>query len=418
MEKAILIGMTFGLQRRREAEESLEELKELTLSAGGEVVLTLLQHRDRPDSKYLLGEGKVDEVAALLETLSPEVVIFDNRLSPSQQRNLERRWNVKVVDRTQLILDIFAQRAKSREGKLQVELAQLLFLLPRLTGKGTSLSRLGGGIGTRGPGEKKLEYERRSLRDQIVRIKNELKELSLRRSRTRENRRKSPLPVVCLAGYTSAGKSSLFNLLTREGALVSSRLFSTLDPLTRLVTLPSGLPFLLSDTVGFIRNLPIELVEAFKSTLDEILCADLILHVVDYSSPQAKEQAESVRSILAEISAGQVPLLQVNNKIDLIDSGSSLLEKNCGERPEEVFLSVKEKLGVEDLLRSLDRMLFGNFKLYRFTLEHSKENILSSVEKKGFIVRKTAVPQGWAVEVYLKYEDMLQFFPKFTGKGD
>lgn len=418
MEKAILIGMTFGLQRRREAEESLEELKELTLSAGGEVVLTLLQHRDRPDSKYLLGEGKVDEVAALLETLSPEVVIFDNRLSPSQQRNLERRWNVKVVDRTQLILDIFAQRAKSREGKLQVELAQLLFLLPRLTGKGTSLSRLGGGIGTRGPGEKKLEYERRSLRDQIVRIKNELKELSLRRSRTRENRRKSPLPVVCLAGYTSAGKSSLFNLLTREGALVSSRLFSTLDPLTRLVTLPSGLPFLLSDTVGFIRNLPIELVEAFKSTLDEILCADLILHVVDYSSPQAKEQAESVRSILAEISAGQVPLLQVNNKIDLIDSGSSLLGKNCGERPEEVFLSVKEKLGVEDLLRSLDRMLFGNFKLYRFTLEHSKENILSSVEKKGFIVRKTAVPQGWAVEVYLKYEDMLQFFPKFTGKGD
>lgn len=418
MEKAILIGMTFGLQRRREAEESLEELKELTLSAGGEVVLTLLQHRDRPDSKYLLGEGKVDEVAALLETLSPEVVIFDNRLSPSQQRNLERRWNVKVVDRTQLILDIFAQRAKSREGKLQVELSQLLFLLPRLTGKGTSLSRLGGGIGTRGPGEKKLEYERRSLRDQIVRIKNELKELSLRRSRTRENRRKSPLPVVCLAGYTSAGKSSLFNLLTREGALVSSRLFSTLDPLTRLVTLPSGLPFLLSDTVGFIRNLPIELVEAFKSTLDEILCADLILHVVDYSSPQAKEQAESVRSILAEISAGQVPLLQVNNKIDLIDSGSSLLEKNCGERPEEVFLSVKEKLGVEDLLRSLDRMLFGNFKLYRFTLEHSKENILSSVEKKGFIVRKTAVPQGWAVEVYLKYEDMLQFFPKFTGKGD
>ena len=418
MEKAILIGMTFGLQRRREAEESLEELKELTLSAGGEVVLTLLQHRDRPDSKYLLGEGKVDEVAALLETLSPEVVIFDNRLSPSQQRNLERRWNVKVVDRTQLILDIFAQRAKSREGKLQVELAQLLFLLPRLTGKGTSLSRLGGGIGTRGPGEKKLEYERRSLRDQIVRIKNELKELSLRRSRTRENRRKSPLPVVCLAGYTSAGKSSLFNLLTREGALVSSRLFSTLDPLTRLVTLPSGLPFLLSDTVGFIRNLPIELVEAFKSTLDEILCADLILHVVDYSSPQAKEQAESVRSILAEISAGQVPLLQVNNKIDLIDSGSSLLGKNSGERPEEVFLSVKEKLGVEDLLRSLDRMLFGNFKLYRFTLEHSKENILSSVEKKGFIVRKTAVPQGWAVEVYLKYEDMLQFFPKFTGKGD
>ncbi len=418
MEKAILLGMTFGLQRRREAEESLEELKELTLSAGGEVVLTLLQHRDRPDSKYLLGEGKVEEVAALLETLSPEVVIFDNRLSPSQQRNLERRWNVKVVDRTQLILDIFAQRAKSREGKLQVELAQLLFLLPRLTGKGTSLSRLGGGIGTRGPGEKKLEYERRSLRDQIVRIKNELKELSLRRSRTRENRRKSPLPVVCLAGYTSAGKSSLFNLLTREGALVSSRLFSTLDPLTRLVNLPSGLPFLLSDTVGFIRNLPIELVEAFKSTLDEILCADLILHVVDYSSPQAKEQAESVRSILAEISAGQVPLLQVNNKIDLIDSGSSLLEKNSGERPEEVFLSVKEKLGVEDLLRSLDRMLFGNFKLYRFTLEHSKENILSSVEKKGFIVRKTAVPQGWAVEVYLKYEDMLQFFPKFTGKGD
>ena len=418
MEKAILLGMTFGLQRRREAEESLEELKELTLSAGGEVVLTLLQHRDRPDSKYLLGEGKVEEVAALLETLSPEVVIFDNRLSPSQQRNLERRWNVKVVDRTQLILDIFAQRAKSREGKLQVELAQLLFLLPRLTGKGTSLSRLGGGIGTRGPGEKKLEYERRSLRDQIVRIKNELKELSLRRSRTRENRRKSPLPVVCLAGYTSAGKSSLFNLLTREGALVSSRLFSTLDPLTRLVNLPSGLPFLLFDTVGFIRNLPIELVEAFKSTLDEILCADLILHVVDYSSPQAKEQAESVRSILAEISAGQVPLLQVNNKIDLIDSGSSLLEKNSGERPEEVFLSVKEKLGVEDLLRSLDRMLFGNFKLYRFTLEHSKENILSSVEKKGFIVRKTAVPQGWAVEVYLKYEDMLQFFPKFTGKGD
>lgn len=418
MEKAILLGMTFGLQRRREAEESLEELKELTLSAGGEVVLTLLQHRDRPDSKYLLGEGKVEEVAALLETLSPEVVIFDNRLSPSQQRNLERRWNVKVVDRTQLILDIFAQRAKSREGKLQVELAQLLFLLPRLTGKGTSLSRLGGGIGTRGPGEKKLEYERRSLRDQIARIKNELKELSLRRSRTRENRRKSPLPVVCLAGYTSAGKSSLFNLLTREGALVSSRLFSTLDPLTRLVNLPSGLPFLLSDTVGFIRNLPIELVEAFKSTLDEILCADLILHVVDYSSPQAKEQAESVRSILAEISAGQVPLLQVNNKIDLIDSGSSLLEKNSGERPEEVFLSVKEKLGVEDLLRSLDRMLFGNFKLYRFTLEHSKENILSSVEKKGFIVRKTAVPQGWAVEVYLKYEDMLQFFPKFTGKGD
>jgi GTP-binding protein HflX len=303
-------------------EESLEELAELARSAGAAIVASVVQARQAPDAATFVGEGKVEEIAALVRTSSAASVIFDHELTPTQQRNLERRIDAKVLDRTQLILDIFATRARTREGRLQVELAQLNYLLPRLTGRGVEMSRLGGGIGTRGPGETQLETDRRRIARRIKKIADELEKVRAGRALHRRRRGAVPLATIALAGYTNAGKSTLFNRLTQAEVLADARMFATLDPTVRQLILPSRRRVLLGDTVGFIRNLPTTLIKAFRATLEEVKEAALILHVVDISSPLVTEQTAQVFRVLSEIGAASIPQVLVMNKIDRIPEGN------------------------------------------------------------------------------------------------
>jgi GTP-binding protein HflX len=310
------VGLATGARNRAHAEASLQELAELAASAGAQVTGVVLQERKRRDPATLVGKGKVEEVKALCEEQDAGLVLFDEDLSPAQQRNLEKSLERKTLDRTQLILDIFARRARTREGRLQVELAQLEYLLPRLAGQGVLLSRLGGGIGTRGPGETKLETDRRRIRQRIQSVKREIEHVRRERHTRREARERREAPVVALVGYTNAGKSTLFNALTRGGAAVSDQLFMTLDPLVRKVRLGPGRELLLVDTVGFVQKLPHSLVAAFRATLEEVVEADLLLHVVDASADGVEERELAVGAVLQEIGAGERPSLLVLNKAD------------------------------------------------------------------------------------------------------
>jgi len=310
------VGLALGARDRARSEASLEELGELAASAGARVVGTALQERKRRDPATLVGKGKLEELKARCEEQEIGLVLFDEDLSPAQQRNLEKLLDRKTLDRTQLILDIFARRARTREGRLQVELAQLDYMLPRLAGQGVLLSRLGGGIGTRGPGETKLETDRRRIRQRIQSVKREIEHVRRERLTRREARERHEAPVVALVGYTNAGKSTLFNALTRGGALVSDQLFMTLDPLVRKVRLGAGRELLLVDTVGFVQKLPHALVAAFRATLEEVAQADLLLHVVDASAPGVEEREAAVEAVLKEIGAGERPSLLVLNKAD------------------------------------------------------------------------------------------------------
>jgi GTPase len=301
-----------------DAAESLEELAGLAESAGAEVLDRILQSRPSPDAATLIGTGKVSELAALAEALQTDLILFDHDLTGPQTRNLERELNCKVLDRTQLILDIFARRARTREGQLQVELAQLNYLLPRLSGHGAAMSRLGGGIGTRGPGETKLETDRRRIRSRIHKLEQQLKTVRSTRTIQRKKRESVPLATVALVGYTNAGKSTLFNRLTGADVLADAKMFATLDPTVRHIVLPSRRRALLSDTVGFIRNLPTTLVKAFRATLEEVTEAALLLHVVDSASPHAEEHFAHVLEVLSEIGAAGTPQLVVLNKSDLL----------------------------------------------------------------------------------------------------
>jgi GTP-binding protein HflX len=307
--------------RQFDPEHSLDELAGLAAAAGATVVLRVLQERPKPDPSTFLGSGKVASLAASCDELDVGVVIFDNELSPAQLRNLEQALDRKVIDRTQLILDIFARRARTREGKLQVELAQLKYLMPRLVGSATALSRLGGGIGTRGPGETKLETDRRRIRHRISILSKEIDVVRRRRAQLRERRHKSSVPTVALVGYTNAGKTTLFNALTGDDAVASNALFVTLDPLVRKVRLGDRRELLVSDTVGFIERLPHSLVAAFRATLEEVAAADLLLHVIDASSPDHERHIAAVRSVLAEVDADTVPCVEVFNKCDRLDAG-------------------------------------------------------------------------------------------------
>ncbi len=350
LEKALLVGVEFP----REAPD-LAELSRLAGTAGAAVVGSLTQKRERPDPAYFIGSGKIAELAALVVSSRANLVIFDHELSPAQVRNLEEELGVKVIDRTELILDIFAQHAKSREGKLQVELAQAEFRLTHLTGHGAAMSRLGGGIGTRGPGETKLEYDRRLIRSRIAQLKRELDKVRKERWLKREKRRGSRLPVAALVGYTNAGKSTLLNALTKAGVLTEDKLFATLDPTTRRLRLPSGRTILLTDTVGFIQKLPHTLVEAFAATLEEVTEADLLIHVVDGANPEFENQISAVYQVLEELNSITKPMITVFNKADQRDK--ILPKAVLNKYYPAVAVSALEQSGLDKLLTTIDDQL-------------------------------------------------------------
>ena len=320
-ERAALVGLVLRRSKKLDAEHSIDELEGLAEAAGATVVMKMIQERPTPDPATFVGSGKLDELASECAAFAVDIVIFDNELTPAQLRHIEERLDRKVVDRTQLILDIFARRARTREGKWQVELAQLKYMLPRLAGSGTALSRLGGGIGTRGPGETKLETDRRRIRQRIHAISTEIDSIRQRRRHSRARRQKASVPLVALVGYTNAGKTTLFNLLTKASAEASDALFVTLDPLVRQVSLPDKRRLLLSDTVGFIERLPHTLVAAFRATLEQVAEADLVLHVIDAASPERDRHIEAVRRVLEEVGAANVATMDVFNKCDLIEPG-------------------------------------------------------------------------------------------------
>ena len=322
-ERAALVGLALRRSKRLDAEHSLEELAGLVDAAGATAALKVIQERPTPDPATFIGKGKLDELAKDCARLAIDLVVFDNELSPAQLRQIEERVDRKVIDRTQLILDIFARRARTREGKWQVELAQLRYLLPRLVGAGAALSRLGGGIGTRGPGETKLETDRRRIRTRIHVISEEIDSIRQRRQHVRERRQKASVPLVALVGYTNAGKTTLFNLLTNETAEASNALFVTLDPLVRQIRLPDKRQLLLSDTVGFIDRLPHTLVAAFRATLEQVAEADLVLHVIDAASPERERHMAAVERVLEEVGAADVAKMEVFNKCDLIDTAEA-----------------------------------------------------------------------------------------------
>ena len=402
-ERAALVGLVTPASRG-DADHSLDELAGLADAAGATVVLRMLQERPKPDPATFIGAGKVASLAAACDEADVGVVIFDNELTPAQLRQLEERVSRKIIDRTQLILDIFARRARTREGKWQVELAQLKYLLPRLAGSGTALSRLGGGIGTRGPGETKLESDRRRIRVRIQAIQREIDHVRQRRSQLRERRHKQSVPTVALVGYTNAGKTTLFNRLTNESAVASDALFVTLDPLVRRVRLPDNRELLVSDTVGFIDRLPHALVAAFGATLEEVAEADLILHVIDSGSPDRERQMAAVRRVLDEVGAADVPMVAVYNKIDTIgaderrrlrdaDASAALISAATGAGVGELLQIIASRLALDtrrvtitfDSGKEFDRQQIG--RLYRVA------RVISHVATNGRVVIEADVPR-------------------------
>jgi GTPase len=336
------------------SEESLDELRSLAASAGAQIAGEFTQRRDRPDPATLIGKGKLEEIAGAAASVSADVILFDHDLSPSQQRNIERVVHTRVIDRTQLILDIFARHARTREGQLQVELAQLEYMLPRLAGRGVEMSQLGGGIGTRGPGETQLETDRRKIYRRVRHVKQQIENVRRIRAQQRQRRESVPVATVALVGYTNAGKSTLFNALTKANVVASSRMFATLDPTIRAADLPSKRKVLLSDTVGFIRHLPHTLVSAFRATLEEVQRATLIMQVSDASSPVSAEQDAQVESVLKELEADKKPRLKVMNKIDLLLPKQ---RESLRDDDQHIHVSAAKGIGLGTLLDRIDALL-------------------------------------------------------------
>ncbi len=406
-QKALLVGVATKRDSVEQAEASLVELERLTDTAGSEPVYSILVRRDAPDAAMYIGKGKATEIAGDVAAMDIDVVVFDNDLSPAQQRNLNQKFQVDVVDRTALILDIFAQHATSREGMLQVELAQHRYRLPRLRGKGIVLSRLGGGIGTRGPGETQLETDRRRILDRVRKIENQLKDVAGSRKTRSKQRKRQGLPLVALVGYTNAGKSTLFNKLTAADVLVEDRLFATLDSTVRKLELPGGVEALASDTVGFVRRLPHQLVESFKATLEEVQDADLLLHVVDAAEEDPDAQASAVRLVLTEIGAGDVPELMVVNKADIAPEAAvkRLLELNDGS----VAVSAVTGEGIAALLDTVVHELSRGSVEIELLVPYSAGDVVDRLYRLGEVTKRADEAGGTRITARIPAGDVERF---------
>jgi GTP-binding protein HflX len=412
-EKALICGLFSAQQRETEIAACMVELRALCQTAGADVVAQTWQKRPVPDRKYLIGLGKAEEIKLQIAAAGANLVVFFNVLNSLQQRNLEDLLCVKVIDRSRLILDIFAHRARSIEGQLQVELAQLLYLLPRLTGKGVALSRLGGGIGTRGPGESKLETDRRLIKDKIARIRHKLEAVLNNRDLQRQRRRSLPVPLVSLVGYTSTGKSTLFKTLSGEEVYISKKLFSTLDPLLRRVDLfdvHPGYYFILSDTVGFIRAMPEELFTSFQASLEEVHHADLLLHIIDLTNPDWLGQKSEVEKVLQQLKIDRDKIITVYNKIDLLSDREVLLSKKSRR---EVYVSALDRLGIADLKEVIFQNYFADYESYQ--LEVADEQQLDALSQWAIVLEKNRIDDGFLVRVLSSRQKMLIFKEKHGG---
>jgi GTPase len=397
LEKVVLVGVwTEGTAQ--DAENSLKELAALAETAGSEVLDGLIQRRDKADPATFIGSGKVMELRQSVVNTGADTVVCDGELSPAQLRNLESKVKVKVVDRTALILDIFAQHAKSREGKAQVELAQMTYLLPRLRGWGDSLSRQSGGasgIGGRGPGETKIETDRRRINDKMAKLRREIKEMKTARDTKRQERRRHNIPSVAIAGYTNAGKSSLMNRLTDAGVLVENALFATLDPTVRKTTSSDGRIYTLSDTVGFVRHLPHQLIEAFKSTLEEVSGADLIVHVVDGSHPDPQEQIRAVREVITEIGGGEIAEIIAINKADV--APPEKLMQLLREEPNSFAFSARTGFGIDTLVAAIESALPRPKVEINTVIPFTRGDLVSAIHERGEIFSEEYLPQGTSI---------------------
>ena len=405
-ERTMLVSLEYGKQDRMwTSEDSLEELRQLAETAGADVIAKFLQKRPKPDPGFFIGRGKVRDLALYAQQEDIDLCVFDEELSPAQQRNLEQALGIKVLDRTALILDIFAQRAQTNEGKLQVELAQLQYTLPRIMGQGLSLSRLGGGIGTRGPGETKLDTDRRMIRDRIAYIKGCIDKVQNVRKLHRSYRNKNQVPSISLIGYTNAGKSTLLNVLTNSDVYEKDQLFATLDPTTRQLNLPDKRQAILTDTVGFIQRLPHQLIAAFKSTLEETLDADLLVHVIDVSHPLYKEQSDAVYRVLQEVGAQDKPILSAFNKIDKLPEDSGLLEQ-LRAIPESVCISAKKQIGLETLLSVITEKLKLKSIEVTLLIPYSDSGAAAKLFEESTVLSQDYEAEGIKMTVRLQANDI------------
>jgi len=408
-QRALLVGCAVGTRSLEEAEASLAELALLVDTAGAEAVDATLQRRDAPDPATFIGKGKAAELRDLAEALDIDIVVFDDELSPAQQRNLEALFSCDVVDRVALILDIFAQHARSGEGMVQVELAQLRYRLPRLRGKGTELSRLGGGIGTRGPGETQLEVDRRRILRRVSKLERDLAQLGRTRATQRKARTRHRTPTVALVGYTNAGKSTVLNRLTEADVMVEDRLFSTVDPTTRKLRLPGGETVLLTDTVGFVRKLPHQLVEAFRSTLEEVTEADLALHIVDASAPDTERQVDAVREVLREIGGDEVPEQIVLNKLDAADPDALAHLRRMF--PDALVVSARTGEGIDELRAGIGERLRALDPVIELMVPYDRGDVLASLHRDGEVLVEVHGEGGTRVRARIsqasRYEEFL-----------
>ena len=405
-ERAILIGMEWGRNDSLwTVDDSLEELKQLADTAGATVIKKFIQKRPKPDPAFFIGRGKVQELALYAQQENIDLCIFDDELSPAQQRNIESVMGIRILDRTALILDIFAQRARTNEGKLQVELAQLQYTLPRIMGKGLMLSRLGGGIGTRGPGETKLEVDRRRIRDRIAFIKDQIEKVKAVRSLHRSKRKKNNVFEVSLVGYTNAGKSTLLNTLTNSDIYAKDQLFATLDPTTRQLTLPNKQEIIITDTVGFIQRLPYQLIAAFRSTLEVVTEADLLVHVIDVSHELYKEQAAAVHEVLKEIGAETKPVITVYNKIDKLPPDSKLADRLALEE-DTVCISAAKKLNLESLQQMIESHLKSKAVEVTLCIPYAETAKAAQLHETANVLEQEYTENGAVMKVILPVEDL------------